>query len=173
MPIGAQSSDLGGVELANNVGNATLKPEKSTEYEGGVDLGLLGGRASLELTAYHKTTRDALIQRNLPPSTGAATRYENLGEVTNRGFEASLQASLLDTRPVRVDLSVAGSTNRNRLVTLGAGVDTIFFGLGALDGNFVQRVAEGHPVGGYWQVPYTWSDANGDGIIGDERGHAR
>lgn len=161
-----QSTDLGGVELANNVGNATLKPEKSTEYEGGVDLGLFGGRASLELTAYHKTTRDALIQRNLPPSTGAATRYENLGEATNRGLEASLQASLLDTRAVRIDLNLVGSTNRNRLVTLGTGVDTIFLGLGALDGNFVQRVAEGHPVGGYWQVPYTWSDANGDGIIG-------
>src|SRR5690606_750171 len=64
-------SDLGGVELANNVGNATLKPEKSTEFEGGIDLGLFSGRASLELTAYRKTTRDALIQRNLPPSTGA------------------------------------------------------------------------------------------------------
>lgn len=158
-------NDLGGVELANNVGNATLKPEKSTEYEGGLDVGLFGGRASLEVTAYHKTTRDALIQRNLPPSTGAATRFENLGEVTNRGFEATLLATLLDTRRVRLDLTAAGSTNRNELVTLGAGVDTIFFGLGALDGNFSQRVAEGHPVGGYWQLPYTWSDANGDGII--------
>lgn len=158
-------SDVGGVELANNVGNATLKPEKSTEFEGGVDLGLFSGRASLELTAYRKTTRDALIQRNLPPSTGAATRYENLGEVTNNGYEASLQATLVDTRPVRLDVNVVGSTNTNRLVTLGAGVDTIFFGLGALDGNFAQRVAEGHPVGGYWQTPYTYADANGDGII--------
>jgi outer membrane receptor protein involved in Fe transport len=52
-------SDLGGVELANNVGNATLKPEKSTEFEGGLDIGLFKGRASLELTAYNKTTRDA------------------------------------------------------------------------------------------------------------------
>ncbi|MBK8644994.1 MAG: hypothetical protein IPN16_00250 [Gemmatimonadetes bacterium] len=56
--------------------------------------------------------------------------------MTNRGFEASLLTTLVDTRPLRLDLSVTGSTNRNRLVTLGAGVDTIFFGLGALDGNF-------------------------------------
>jgi len=158
-------SDLGGVELANNVGNASLKPEKSTEFEGGLDIGILGGRASLELTAYRKTTRDALIQRNLPPSTGAATRFENLGEVRNNGFEASLVSTLFDTRPVRFDLTVNGSTNSNELITLGAGVDTIFLGLGALDGNFSQRVAEGHPVGGYWQLPYTWSDANGDGIV--------
>ena len=158
-------NDLGGVELANNVGNATLKPEKSTEYEGGIDLGLFSGRVSLELTAYRKTTRDALIQRNLPPSTGAATRFENLGKATNNGYEATLQATLLDRRPIRLDLAVAGSTNTNRLVTLGAGVDTIFIGLGALDGNFSQRVAEGHPVGGYWQTPYTWADANRDGII--------
>ena len=160
-----EGSDFGGVELDNNVGNATLKPEKSTEFEGGVDLGLLNGRASLELTAYRKVTRDALIQRNLPPSTGAATRFENLGKVTNNGIEATLQATLFDTRAARLDLTFNGSRNNNELVTLGAGVDTIFLGLGALDGNFSQRVAEGHPVGGYWQLPYTWSDANGDGII--------
>ena len=164
--IKAEGADQGGVELANNVGNAQLKPELSTEYEAGFDVGLWNGRLSLELSGYYKDTRDALIQRTLPPSTGAGTRFENLGKVENRGIEAALNAAVLDMRNFRWDVTVNASANKNKLVELGAGVDTIFIGLGAIDGNFSQRFAEGHPIGGYWQRPITaWSDANSDGII--------
>jgi TonB-dependent starch-binding outer membrane protein SusC len=159
-------SDQGGVEIGANVGNAKLKPELSTEAEGGLDMGLFNSRVNVELTYYSKSTKDALISRQLPPSTGAATRFENLGKVTNKGLEALVSANLLDTRPLKLDITVNGSTNRNRLVTLGQGVDTIFFGLGANNGDFIQRFVEGNPIGGYWQRPIvSFSDKNGDGLI--------
>lgn len=162
-------TDVVGATLGPNVGNPDLKPERSTEYELGMDVGFLRDRISLEATYYDKTTEDALIQRNLPPSSGAATRFENLGKVTNKGFEAMLSAHLLDMTNLQFDLSVAASTNKNRLVRLGAGVDTIFFGLGANNGDFIQRHAEGHPLGGYWQRRILgFEDANADGIIGPD-----
>ena len=37
-------------------------------------------------TYYNKSTRDALIQRQLAPSTGAQTQFENLGEVDEQGL---------------------------------------------------------------------------------------
>ena len=160
------AGDVGGVELGANIGNDDLKPELSSEFEGGLDLGLFDSRLSLELTYYNKSTRDALIQRQLPPSSGAATQFENLGNVTNKGVEGTLNALVLDLPNVKWNLTVNGSLNSNRLVTLGLGVDTIFFGLGAVDGNSSQRFVEGHPVGGYWQRPLlSWSDKNNDGII--------
>lgn len=160
-------TEISGVTLGAPIGNADLKPERSTEYELGFDLGFFNDRVSLEATYYDKTTRDALVQRNLPPSSGAATRFENLGKVTNRGFEAMLSANLVDLPAFQFDLSVAASTNKNRLVEIGEGVDTIFFGLGANNGDFIQRHAEGHPLGGYWQRPILgYADENGDGIIG-------
>ena len=80
-----------------------------------------------------------------------------------------LSAHILDMTNLQFDLSVAASTNRNRLVRLGAGVDTIFFGLGANNGDFIQRHAEGHPLGGYWQRRILgFEDENADGIIGPE-----
>ncbi|HEX6054117.1 MAG TPA: TonB-dependent receptor [Gemmatimonadaceae bacterium] len=160
------AGDVGGVELGANIGNADLKPELSSEFEGGLDVGLFDSRLSLELTYYNKSTRDALIQRQLAPSTGAQTQFENLGEVTNKGFEGTLNALVLDLDNVKWNVTVNGSVNSNRLVTLGAGVDTIFFGLGAVDGNSIQRFVEGRPVGGYWQRPLlSWADKDGDGII--------
>jgi TonB-linked SusC/RagA family outer membrane protein len=159
-------SDVGGVAIGDTVGNAVLKPERSAEYELGADAGFFGGRLGVDLTYYNKDTRDALILRLLPPSAGALSRFENLGRVTNKGFEATVNATLLDLRAAKWDATITGATNSNRLVTLGEGVDTIFFGLGANDGNSVQRFVEGKPMGGYWQRPLLgYSDANDDGII--------
>jgi hypothetical protein len=45
-------------------------------------------------------------------------------------------------------------------------VDTIFLGLGAVDGNAIQRFVEGQPTAGYWQRPLlSWQDKNNDGVI--------
>src|SRR5690606_8598936 len=70
--------------------NANLKPERSTEFEVGFDGSFFNNRLSAEVTYYNKVSRDALISRILPPSlgTGATSRFENLGEVTNKGWEA-------------------------------------------------------------------------------------
>src|SRR5690606_31740690 len=54
-------------------GNPDLKPEISTEYEAGFDLGLFDGRLGLEFTYYDKTSEDALIARTIAPSLGAST----------------------------------------------------------------------------------------------------
>jgi TonB-linked SusC/RagA family outer membrane protein len=160
-------SDVGAVTIGAPVGNSSLKPERSGEYEIGFDAGFLNDRLSLELTSYHKTTTDALILRNLPPSSGAASRYENLGKVTNQGIEGTLNAHVLELKNLQFDVTATGSTNRNKLVRLGKGVDTIFFGLGANNGDFIQRHAEGFPLGGYWQRRIlSYADSNSDGIIG-------
>jgi TonB-linked SusC/RagA family outer membrane protein len=160
-------SELGAVQIGAPVGNASLKPEKSGEFELGFDAGLFNDRVNLEATMYDKTTEDALILRNLPPSSGAASRYENLGKVTNSGIEGMINARLFDGRNLQFDLTVTGSRNKNKLVRLGQDVDTIFFGLGANNGDFIQRHAEGHPLGGYWQRAILgYEDANSDGIIG-------
>jgi TonB-linked SusC/RagA family outer membrane protein len=162
-------SDVGAVTIGAPVGNAALKPERSSEYELGFDAGFLNDRVSFEATLYDKTTEDALILRNLPPSSGAASRYENLGKVTNKGIEGLLSARVFDGRNLQFDLAVTASRNRNKLVRLGQDVDTIFFGLGANNGDFIQRHAEGHPLGGYWQREILgFDDENDDGIIGPE-----
>jgi TonB-dependent starch-binding outer membrane protein SusC len=86
--------------------------------------------------------------------------------VTNKGVEGTLNALVLDLDKFKWNVTVNGSLNSNRLVTLGAGVDTIFLGLGAGDGNAIQRFVEGQPTASYWQRPLiSWQDKNNDGII--------
>src|SRR5690606_1574912 len=45
----------------NNLGDPNLKPERRVEYEAGFDANFLNSRVALEVTAFHKDTKDALI----------------------------------------------------------------------------------------------------------------
>ena len=141
------------------VGNADLKPERSQEIEVGVDATLFSDRVGVELTYFNKQTRDALIFRELPPSLGVGPgRFENLGSVQNTGFEITLFTRVFDNGTTSLNLDFVGSFVDNKLKKLGEGIQPVVFGL--------QRHVEGYPLGGYWDETYTYSDKNGDGLIG-------
>ena len=139
-----------------SLGNTNLKPERSVEFEVGLDAALLKERVSVEPTYYTKSTKDALVQRNVAPSIGASEfQFFNLGEVKNHGFEVAINTRVIDSRSVAWDIALAGSVYDNELVTLGEGVEPIIFGFG------LQRHEEGYPLGGYWSRPITgFGDAN-------------
>lgn len=141
------------------LGNPDLKPERSNEIEGGLDAQFLNERLGVELTYYNKQTRDALVLRQLPPSLGATLgRFENLGSVRNSGLEALVSARPITGEFVTWQMTLNGSRNANKLLSLGAGIPPIVFG--------VQRHVAGYPLGGYWARPILgYSDANGNGII--------
>jgi len=71
-------------------GNDQITPEISTELEGGVDAILLGGRASLDFTAYKKTIDDLILTAAVAPSTGFTSQVINGGQLVNRGYEIGL-----------------------------------------------------------------------------------
>jgi TonB-linked SusC/RagA family outer membrane protein len=129
------------------LGNEFIKPERQSEFEVGTDLSLLAGRLGVELTYYNQVIDDLLLQRTLAPSTGAQTRIENVGELTNRGLELSVRAALIQQRDFDLNATILFSTNRNEVTRLNNG-DA--FGIG--DGNFgAQWAIEGQPLGVfYW-----------------------
>jgi outer membrane receptor protein involved in Fe transport len=67
--------------LASAIGNPDLKPEVTTEFEGGFDSRWLNNAVSFEFTFYRKQSKDALINENIAASVGAPTGsiLENLG----------------------------------------------------------------------------------------------
>jgi TonB-linked SusC/RagA family outer membrane protein len=147
-------------------GNTNLKPEKSTEVEGGFDLGLLGDRVNLEYTHYNKVTRDALVNVVLAPSLGSGTnRFQNLGEVRNHGDEALLRAAVFDTRNVKFDFTINGSWTANRLQDLG--VDENGVAIPQFTGGFntTQIFKAGLPLGSYFDRALTYNDADNNGLI--------
>lgn len=142
------------------LGNTHLKPERSAEIEAGLDVTFWDNRVSTEITYYNKSSKDALVSRVLPPSlgTGLTSRFENLGEVQNRGWEGLINAQLVRGRFVGWDVVLNGSVNTNEIVSLG--------GLPTLVLSSTQQHRKGYPLYGWWVKPLkSWEDKNGNGII--------
>ncbi len=149
------------------VGNPALKPEKSTEFEGGFDLGLFNDRVSAEYTYYNKTTKDALVNVPIAPSVGtSANRFQNLGEVQNKGHEALIRATVVDRDAVKFDFNLNGSWNSNKLIDLGRDALNNPITPIVLGSNSTQIHRNGLPLGSYFNRPISYTDLNGDGIIG-------
>jgi outer membrane receptor protein involved in Fe transport len=152
-----ESGDVPAV-VFTTLGNADLKPERSTEYEAGIDGTFFSNRVNAELTYYRKLSKDALIGRTLPPSlgTGATTRLENLGSIRNSGFEGLLSAVLVQRPSFGLDFLLNASHNDNELTSLG-GQPSI---------GTTQQQREGYPLYGWWSRQLTgFEDKNGNGII--------
>lgn len=157
--VRGESADAPAV-VFSTLGNANLKPERSTEFEIGFDGSYFNNRVTTELTHYNKVSKDALISRVLPPSlgTGATSRFENLGEVRNKGWEALLGAQILQGNLLAWDATMTYSTTDNKIVSLG--------GLPSIVLSSTQQHRENYPLFGWWARTLTgFSDANGDGII--------
>src|SRR5438105_357511 len=164
----AQTVTVGGTDVAGIVvggtGNPNLRPERSKETELGFDAGFFRERIGLEVTHYNKRTDDLLIAVPLPRSLGlTTTQFHNWGTVRNRGNEYVVTAKVLDLDRAGFDLTFAGSTNDNKLLSLGklstgAPIPPIIV-------NTQQQHREGLPLGSYFQRGITFKDANGDGII--------
>jgi TonB-dependent starch-binding outer membrane protein SusC len=126
-----------------NMGNPDLAPEVSHEFEAGIDAGLLGDRVGVEFTFYNQRTAGALIPVQYAPSTGwIEPRFENVGEITNRGLETTLRARLLDLPAFQWDARVSAATNRNRVESLGGQEPIHVFG--------AQWIQPGYPAGGFF-----------------------
>ncbi len=86
----------------SNPGNDALEPETKIEYEGGLELGLWDDRIGVDATYWHAITQNALLGIALPPSHGfSSSKRQNVGEILNRGIEASVQSTIVDTRDFR------------------------------------------------------------------------
>ena len=159
----ANNSSIKGTDAAyevfNTVGNDSLKPERSTEYETGFDSRWFNDRLSFDVTYYSRLTKDALIAATLAPSLGAnaTSQQKNIGAVKNAGWEASLGGQIIDRRPIAIDFHVSTALNANKVVSLGDLTPIL---------GTTNWIVPGYPIRALFARPITgWEDKNHDGIL--------
>lgn len=128
----------------DNLGNPALRPERSTEAEYGVDVGLFN-RVNVELTYYRKRTRDQIVNQPVAPSTGfASSQVTNLGTVRSRGIE--LQATFDAITRERFGWSINGNvatanneieTNITNAITTAGRYDIVGY---PIQGQWARRI---------------------------------
>ncbi|MHA4895284.1 SusC/RagA family TonB-linked outer membrane protein [Pedobacter sp. PWIIR3] len=95
-----------------NYGNSNLQWQKTRTYDVGADIGFLKDRFVVSPRYYYKLTQGLITDINLAPSTGFTTYKENLGDMSNKGYEVYLRANLY-TRPDRY-INITGNIAQNR-----------------------------------------------------------
>ncbi len=104
----------------NNVGNADLGPERSSEIEAGFDSEWGDGRVAVEFTYYRRLTEDALFSVRQAPSGGwGGSQLENVGKIRNSGIELGLSADVLRSNQLTWNIGLQLSTNESETVSLG------------------------------------------------------
>ena len=157
--------------LASQSGNPDLKPETSTEFETGFETQLLRNRVRLDYTFWNKKTKDALINVNLAPSSGAAQLAPllNIGSTQSWGHELQVNAQLVESRNFGWDVLISGSHFTNKVVDLGIDPNTgegrIIRTAGSSSTGGEVRNQAGLPIFAQFYRPYTYNDDNGDGIL--------
>ena len=119
-----QDASTGSGLLPSNLGNQELKPEVTTEIEGGFEAGLFNNKAQLSATYWGRRLDDALVQKAYAVSGGfSARQLTNVGRMDARGVELSLNGFVVNRPNVGVDLFANGSYLWQKVVSLGGTTD--------------------------------------------------
>ena len=144
-------------------GNEDIQPERSKEFEAGVDVGILAGRVSLEATYYNKQVEDLILLADEPASAGFQDRTINGGELRNRGVELALNVTPISTGNIRWNSKFNFWRNRSKVLRLDVpAFDAPNAGFASFLGIF--RIQEGSSA---TQIVGPTPGAEGDVKIGD------
>ncbi|WP_348799808.1 SusC/RagA family TonB-linked outer membrane protein [Flavobacterium adhaerens] len=104
LPFNGKSNELGYTtnepyysRTLTGMANKDLGWEKTTQYNVGLDFGVLDNRISGSLEAYATYTDDLIMQMTIPTLTGFPTTYANVGKTKNHGIELTLNVIPVQT----------------------------------------------------------------------------
>lgn len=154
--------------IGNSNGNISLTPssikgneditwEKSGNFNTGVEFSLFRGRLTGSVEFFYRRTTDMIAYFTLPPSYGYTGYYDNVGNMSNRGFELELDGVILRNKDFEWGANLNLTTYRNRITSMPAENKTqIVDGVGGYSSSN-QFYGEGQPI-------YTWYMAKYAGV---------
>ena len=105
--------------VVDKMENDALKWERTVSYNVGVDFSFFKDRLGGTVDLYTKKTKDLLIQRELPPSTGYKSMTINQGSLRNKGIEVSLHGDIIRTKDFTWSLSGNIAFNDPKILDFG------------------------------------------------------
>lgn len=152
--------------------NRNLKWESTGMFNVGIDFAFLGGRINGTIEFYNKKTSDLIYNYEVmkgqvnydgTPINGVYPRYAvdgqnvNVGDITNRGVEFSINADIIKTRDFRWSSSLNLSHNTNKVDKLSnARFSKKYINQGDPDvagvssNGYTQNIQEGEAIGTFF-----------------------
>jgi TonB-linked SusC/RagA family outer membrane protein len=113
--------------LPNTQFNPNLKAETVTGIEFGIDGKFFQNRVRFSATYYDQQSEDLLVPIQVSASTGFTNIWDNIADMSNKGIEIQLGASVIKTTDFSFDVDLNFAMNENEVTSLGE-LDTYILG---------------------------------------------
>ena len=142
--------------VSPTLGNPTLHWEKTTIQNFGLDLTMFGGRLVVTPEYYIKLTNGLLSSQILPEETGLKSGAINLGNISNHGFEVTINATPISSKSFSWNLSGNVTFQNAGLITYLNPTAT------AIQGSYL--IKQGGHIGDFYLLKnlgvYRWDVSN-------------
>ena len=158
--------------------NPNLKWETKKEWNIGVDMAFLNNRLSANLDIYSRKSQDLLYKYNVPvPPYLSNEMWDNIGTISNKGIELSINATPVQTKNFTWTFNVNGSYNKNNVDKLTSSNGDVQrrqeeLLMTPLYGLYAVLTEEGASIGNFYGWKYAGVDANGETLVyklGDDK----
>jgi TonB-linked SusC/RagA family outer membrane protein len=113
--------------VQNNLANPDLQWETTISRDLGINMEFLKGRVGLDLDLYKNTTKNLLLNANVPYTSGFGSIFKNVGELQNKGIELTINTTnIRGNRNFSWNSNFNLSFNRNKVLALN-GQENHFF----------------------------------------------
>jgi len=160
--------------------NANLKWESTSMANIGLDFTLFHSRLNGTVEFYSKKTKDMLYTYSVPTPTYVYDQIQaNVGDMTNKGIELSLNWDVFRSKAFNWTTSVNLAHNANKVTKLSNDLystSRLYVGDPWIRGasNVTSHVVEeGYPIGEFYMLKCDGIDSNGKFIIEDKNGDSQ
>ena len=122
--------------------NPDLQWEKTDQFDIGVNLNMFKNRVNIDMSYYYKQTKDLLLSRPLPFTTGFSSVTDNIGQVDNRGIDLLINTRNIVGRDFNWSTTINMNYNKNKIVKLGENNEDILASPEFVGGQPILRVGE-------------------------------
>ncbi|GGH22401.1 SusC/RagA family TonB-linked outer membrane protein [Sphingobacterium alkalisoli] len=154
------------LNLNASYGNLDLRPERKTETEVGLDLKFLQSRLGLDVSYYQNHIDDQIMPLSIAPTTGATTQVVNVGKISNRGWEVSLNGTPIQNDNFSWNARLNFATNKSKLDELISGIPSLIF-YDADQSSVRMEARPGEILGNIYTYARSTNE-NGQFLISDE-----
>ncbi len=146
------------------LGDQSVQPEFSSEFEIGTDLEFFNKRIVVDFTTYNKKTTNLITPITVPTSSGYQQYNTNAGSIENKGIELGLTLVPVKTTNFKWTLYTMFSKNKNEVTELSQGLERI-----QLDANQIAYAIPGEAFGVFYGTKFA-RDTNGNYLINPSGG---
>ena len=136
--------------FAGDIMDPKIGWESTSQYNGGLDIGLFNGRINVIANYYLSYSYNLLFKQPISAISGSTTVLTNLrdSKIRNRGIDLQLDARVIDGKDFHLNFGGNISVNRNKVLDMG-GANTIL--VAGAERSYLTHITQtGQPVGMFY-----------------------